>query len=133
MVKQTRLQMIQGIITRLAGSSAAFKGWMITVTSALLGVSINNHKHWLAWLSVYAICVLALLDAYYLALETSYRRLYDEAAAVSDADDDAGLTSWSLHATRLTLGDVVRALKSPSVWAFYASAVIASIVVALSV
>ena len=81
MANQSQLEMIQGIINRLAGNSSAFKGWMVTITAALLGVAINNHKPWLAWLAVYAICVLAALDAYYLALEKAYRSLYVTEAA----------------------------------------------------
>ena len=45
--------MIQGVINRLAGNSSAYKGWMVTITAALLGVAINNHKPVLAWLGVY--------------------------------------------------------------------------------
>ena len=75
MANQARLEMIQGIINRMAGNSSAYKGWMVTITAALLGVAINNHKPLLAWLTVYVVSVLAVLDGYYLALERSYREL----------------------------------------------------------
>ena len=81
MANQARLEMIQGIINRMAGNSSAYKGWMVTITAALLGVAINNHKPLLAWLTVYVVCVLAVLDGYYLALERSYRELYRAAEA----------------------------------------------------
>jgi cytochrome c biogenesis protein CcdA len=122
MANQSQLEMIQGIINRLAGNSSAFKGWMVTITAALLGVAINNHKPWLAWLAVYAICVLAFLDAYYLGLERSYRNLYSQEAAQTAQD------RWSLSAQGPGLATVLAAIKSPSVWPFYGSALIVAII-----
>ena len=123
MANQARLEMIQGVINRMAGNSSAYKGWMVTITAALLGVAINNHKPLLAWLTVYVVCVLAVLDGYYLALERSYRDLYRTAAA-------EGADKWSLGASPASVGKVLAALKSPSIWIFYGSAVIAAIIVA---
>jgi hypothetical protein len=37
-----RLQMIQAVITRLAGNSAAIKGFTVPTLAALLGVSIGQ-------------------------------------------------------------------------------------------
>ena len=122
MANQSQLEMIQGVINRLAGNSSTFKGWMVTITAALLGVAINNHKPWLAWLAVYAICVLAVLDAYYLALERSYRALYTTEAARQDQNQ------WSLAAQPVRPGRVLAAIKSPSVWVFYGSAVVVAII-----
>lgn len=118
--------MIQGVINRLAGNSSAYKGWMVTITAALLGVAINNHKPVLAWLGVYVVCILAILDAYYLALEQSYRDLYKTAA------DDQDANNWSLAATPPGLGGVLKAVLSTSVWPFYASAAGAAIIVAVT-
>jgi hypothetical protein len=126
MANPTRLQMIQAIITRLAGNSGALKGFAVTVVTALLGVSINTHKASYAWLGIYPIVVLGLLDAYYLALERRYRDLYSK--AVDEVD-----TAWGLAAGKATLSDVVKAVGSPSVWAFYGSALVAVAVVALTI
>ena len=126
MANQSRLEMIQGVINRLAGNSSAYKGWMVTITAALLGVAINNHKPVLAWLGVYVVCILAILDAYYLALERSYRDLYRTAAA------ESGANNWSLAATPPGLGGVLKAVLSTSVWPFYLSAAGAAIIVAVT-
>jgi hypothetical protein len=126
MTNQSRLEMIQAIISRLAGNSSAFKGWMVTITAALLGVAINNKNQWLAWFGVYAIVVLALLDSYYLALEKSFRDLYNAAIGQDKSN-------WSLTPVAVKLPNVLKALRSPSVWPFYASALAACVVVALTV
>jgi cytochrome c biogenesis protein CcdA len=125
MANQSQLEMIQGIINRLAGNSSAFKGWMVTITAALLGVAINNHKPWLAWLAVYAICVLAALDAYYLALEKAYRSLYVTEAAQQEKD------RWSLAVAGPGPVKVLAAMKSPSVFPFYGSALIVAVITSI--
>jgi hypothetical protein len=124
MPNPTRLQMIQAIITRLAGNSAALKGFAVTIVTALLGISINAHRTGYAWLAVYPIVVLGLLDAYYLALEQNYRSLYDEAA-------EQGETVWSLAARKASVADVAKAVTSASIWGFYAAAFLAIVLVAL--
>jgi hypothetical protein len=127
MANQSQLEMIQGVINRLAGNSSAYKGWMVTITAALLGVAINNSKPWLAWFAVYTICILALLDSYYLALERSYRELY------STATEHSGQDQWSMSARPVGPSKVLAATISPSVWIFYGSAIVAAVIVGFSV
>ena len=126
MANSTRLQMIQAIITRLAGNSGALKGFSVTIVTALLGVSINAHKPSYAWLGVYPIVVLGLLDAYYLALERLYRSLYNTAVNEDDA-------TWSLSAGKATPIEVAKAVGSPSVWLFYGAALVVVVIVALTI
>ena len=121
-----RLQMIQAVITRLAGNSGTLKGFAVTIVTALLGVSINAHKTSYAWLGTYPVVVLSLLDAYYLALERRYRELYNHAVGEGD-------TAWGLGAGKTTVSNVVRAVGSPSVWAFYGAALVAVVIVAVTI
>jgi len=125
MPNASRLQMIQAIITRLAGNSGALKGFTVTIVTALLGVAINTHKAGYAWLSMYPIVVLGLLDAYYLALERRYRMLYNKAA--TEGDD-----AWNLSAGKVTLAEVFKAIGSPSAWAFYGATVLAVVILAVT-
>jgi len=90
--------------------------------TAVLGFASKDTDRSLAFLAGYVIVVFGLLDAYYLAIERSYRTLYDTAA---DEADDA----WGMAADPATLGRVLKAVGSPSVWPFY----LASLVVALAV
>jgi hypothetical protein len=124
MANSTRLQMIQAIITRLAGNSAALKGFAVTIVTALLGISINTHRASYAWLGAYPVAVLGLLDAYYLALERNYRDLYTTATGQSES-------VWDLAAKKASLADVAKAVRSPSVSVFYAAALLAVVLVAL--
>ena len=124
MVNSDRLQMIQGIITRLAANSGALKGFTVPVVTALLGVGIDKNSERFAWLGIYPVVVFGFLDAYYLALERSYRDLYK--TATTDLDSE-----WSLAVDQATFTQILGAICSPSVWAFYGAALIVVIAVAL--
>ena len=119
-----RLQMIQGIITRLAANSGALKGFAVPVVTALLGVGIDKNSDGFVWLAIYPIIVFGFLDAFYLALEKKYRTLYR--TATTDPD-----TEWSLAAGQANFKDILDSWRSPSVWAFYGAALVTVITVAL--
>jgi SLOG cluster3 family len=124
MPNSDRLQMIQGVITRLAGNSGALKGFAVPVVTALLGVGVDKNNDGFVWLGVYPVIAFGFLDAFYLALEKKYRDLYKK--ATTDPD-----TEWGLAAGKATFMDVLDCLKSPSIWAFYGAALVVVIVVAL--
>jgi hypothetical protein len=119
-----RLQMIQGVITRLAANSGALKGFAVPVITALLGVAVDKNNKGFAWLAIYPVIVFGVLDAYYLALEKKYRDLYKKATTEPD-------TKWGLAADKANWKDVLDSWKSPSVWLFYLAALVVVIAVAL--
>jgi hypothetical protein len=111
MANSVRLQMIQAIITRLAGNSAALKGFTVPTLSALLGVAIGKHHATYAVLAYFVVVAFGVLDAYYLALERAYRSLYT--TAMAEADD-----AWGLAAPGVNLLATLSAVFSPSVYLF---------------
>jgi hypothetical protein len=78
MAIEAHLQMIQAVISRLAGQSTTVKGWSITLTGALLGYGASTRTPLIAFVAGYAVIAFAALDGYYLALERGYRSLYTE-------------------------------------------------------
>ena len=118
-----RLQMIQGVVTRLAANSGALKGFAVPVVTALLGVGIDRNNNGFVWLGIYPVVVFGFLDAYYLALEKRYRALYVK--ATTDPD-----TEWGLAAGRANWKEILDSWRSPSVWAFYGAALVVVIAVA---
>jgi hypothetical protein len=123
-----RLQMIQGVITRLAANSGALKGFAVPVVTALLGVAVDKNSKGFAWLALYPIVVFGFLDAYYLTLEKKYRDLYKKATMAAE-------TEWGLATERLAWQEdfklILDSWRSPSVWAFYGAALVVVIIVAL--
>jgi hypothetical protein len=109
------LQIIQGIITRMAGNSAAVKNACITLNAALLAIYIQNPSTLVVIVVVFALLMFAYLDAKYLALERSYRLVYDEVSKRSI--DDA--TNVFVGITKTSHRSTVGALASWAIWSFY--------------
>jgi hypothetical protein len=119
-----RLKLIQSVIDRMARNSFALKGWTVTLTSALLSLAATRHDHTIAAIAIYVLAAMATLDAYYLALERSYRQLYHQASTQPD-------TEWALQTNKITPADVAHALTSPSILLLYGlslTAILAAII-----
>ena len=70
------LEMVQAVVTRLASNSFILKGWSVTVATALLGFAGSQQVQRLALLALLPALSFWVLDAYYLAQERRYRRLF---------------------------------------------------------
>jgi hypothetical protein len=116
---QTHLQIMQGVIERMAANSSSCKTWCITIVAAILVVVADKEKPQLAWVAALPILLFAALDVYYLAMEKGFRNSYTKFIG-------------KLHAKTLTANDLysvapsqdgsklqIDALKSFSVWGFY--------------
>lgn len=112
----THLQLIHSTIVRLSGQSTTVKGWSVTLTAALLGFGAASTPV-VTSLAVYVILAFAVLDAYYLAMERAYRRLYSR-AATGEAEN------WTLTVDRLTVRDVSAALRSATSMLLYGTSLL---------
>jgi hypothetical protein len=72
MIKE--LEIIQGIINRMANNSFFIKGWVIVLVIVILLLKENKYQ---ASISFIPILVFWFLDAYFLRIERLYRRLYN--------------------------------------------------------
>lgn len=116
--------MIQSIITRIAQNSFLIKGWSVTFAAGLLGLSSADDNADLAWIAVGSVVVFAVLDAYYLAIESKYRDLYARAL-------EPGAPAWALTTAKADASSVLAAMGSPSVWLPHGAALLAALAVAL--
>lgn len=75
------LQMIQGVITRMASNSFSLKTVSVTLTAAVIAYygALSGAKWTVAAGGGAAIAIFWLLDAMYLRLERQFRKLYDAA------------------------------------------------------
>lgn len=76
--KLKHLEMIQGIVNRLAHTSFLLKGWSIVLVSALLAACAKEMPKPLILLAYLPALCFWGLDGYYLMLERLFRRLYDD-------------------------------------------------------
>ncbi len=74
---RTHLEIMQGVIQRMAENSRSCKVWCVTLVSAILVLvaRTGNAEH--ATIALAPIFLLFVLDAYHLALEGGFRESYD--------------------------------------------------------
>jgi hypothetical protein len=70
------IDLLQGIITRLADNSASCKTWCITLVSALLSLAGATHVPAMVAFALVPVVIFGFMDTMYLAQERAYRELY---------------------------------------------------------
>jgi len=126
MADPEHLKLVQAVVTRLAGNSFLLKGWAVTLVAGLTALAKADADRDIAWIACGAIVVFAFLDAYYLAQERAFRRLYE--AAVTDS-----APAWSLTTDRVGPADVIAAIRSFAIWPLYLITGLGSVLVAVGV
>jgi len=86
--KLKHLEMIQGIINRMASNSFLLKGWSLTLVAALSALSANNANPLFALVALLPCLVFWGLDGFFLRQERLYRGLYDEVRVKDPKDID---------------------------------------------
>ena len=71
------LEIMQGVISRMAGNSRSCKVWCVTLVAATLVLVARTGEADHALIAVAPAALLYLLDAYYLMLERRFRNSYD--------------------------------------------------------
>ncbi len=72
------LELIQGVVNRMAQVSFILKGWTVTLVVALFAVVANSTDWRYALFGLVPVSVFWGLDAYYLRQERLFRYLYDK-------------------------------------------------------
>lgn len=121
---QAHLQIMQSVINRMATNSSSCKAWCITLVSAVLVIVAEKGKPNFAYIALLPTFLFFALDAYYLALERSFRTSYNDFVQ-------------KVHAGRVTPDDLFAiqpmgsesahqraALGSFSIWGFYGMLVV---------
>ena len=75
--KVAHLEMIQRVITRMAGNSFLIKGWSVTLVVALFALAAANTNELFVYLAYFPAFMFWALDAYFLRQERLFRKLYD--------------------------------------------------------
>jgi hypothetical protein len=73
------LDLIQGVISRLASNQFLIKGWTLTVAAAVFGFAATQRQWPVALLGVVVAIAFWGLDAYFLRQERLFRHLWVEA------------------------------------------------------
>lgn len=91
--KLAHLEMIQGVITRMASNSFALKGWAVTLVAGLFALSSEDANQFYYLVTYIPIVVFWYLDAYYLCQERMYRNLYEKVRKLDEKDIDFSMNA----------------------------------------
>ncbi|SRR6266404_3820170 len=84
--QRKHLELIQAVITRMAGNSFLIRGWSVTLVSALFALAAKDADRGLVALSYFPCLMFWCLDAFYLSQERKFRSLYDAVRQKSETD-----------------------------------------------
>ena len=113
------LEMVQAVITRMAGNSFLIKGWSVTLVAALFALAAANTSPLFVYLAYFPTFMFWALDAYFLRQERLFRKLYDHVRTSEEAAVDFSMNTqpfardvadtWSVafsHTLRLFHGTI---------------------------
>lgn len=98
--KMKHLEMIQGIISRMANNSFMLKGWAVTLVAGIFALAGKDTDKLYFLVAYIPVIVFWALDAYYLWQERLYRGLYEKVRLKDENEVD-----FSLKASLKEFGD----------------------------
>ena len=91
--KTVHLEMLQGVISRMANNSFLLKGWSVILVSALFALAAAKALALLALLALLPAIAFWILDAYFLRQERLFRKLYDQVRVQKEEDIDFSMNT----------------------------------------
>ena len=87
------LEMIQGVVNRLAGNSSSIRRWSTVLVAALVVAAFTTDTPVVAFIGAGAGIFYWLLDSYYLWQERRFRCLYDQVRKLDPEDVDFAMAT----------------------------------------
>ena len=84
--KLKHLELVQGVINRMAQCSFLLKGWSVILLSGLFALAAKETNPLFVYLAYLPVIAFWILDGYYLYQERLYRKLYGEVRQTSPQD-----------------------------------------------
>ena len=86
--KLKHLELIQGVINRMAHNSFLLKGWSVTLISALFALAAKDSNQFFIYLAYFPCVTFWSLDGFFLWQEKMYRKLYEKVSTSSPESID---------------------------------------------
>jgi len=115
--KLKHLEMIQNVISRMAGNLFFLRGWTITLLAALLAIfSQNINTEYVVYLLI-LIFIFWVLDGYFLSQEKLFRDLYNHVRTLSEDQIDFSMDITEFK--KLKKNTIIYVMFSPTLLIFY--------------
>ncbi len=125
------MNLLHGIINRLANNSASCKTWCLTLVSALVSLAGATHVPGIVTFALVPVVIFGFMDTMYLAQEKAYRDLYTSTA---NAIRDGSYVLGNVYEASAPIGfcRVCSALASWSIFPVYAGMILAYLIAYLA-
>lgn len=90
--KHKHLEMIQGVINRMAHNSFLLKSWSVVLVSALFALSAKDKNGYLVPLAYFPAIAFWVLDGYFVRQERLFRKVYDHVRCLDEASIDYSMS-----------------------------------------
>jgi hypothetical protein len=118
------LDMLQAVITRMAGNQFTCRAWSVALGTAVIGYAVSKDgKPAMAILALLPAICFWIQDAYYLGLERAFRKKFTDAVA------DGDKISLFDFAITPKPGDFIKAFFRPAVLLVHLPVVLLAIIV----
>jgi hypothetical protein len=88
MSREKHLELVQGVINRMAGNSFQLKGWSVVLVSALFALAADNVRVYFVFVAYFPAIAFWVLDGYFLRQERMYRELYNAVRQQAEPESD---------------------------------------------
>ncbi|MCM1566902.1 MAG: hypothetical protein NC238_13390 [Dehalobacter sp.] len=115
-IKVAHLNMIQGVINRMANNSFMLKGWSVVLVSALFALAAKDAEILFVYLAYLPTIVFWGLDGYFLRQERLFRKLYDNVRILPENEINFSMNTSSLEKN---VDSWISVVFSKTIWPFY--------------
>lgn len=91
--KIRHLEMIQGVINRMASNSFMLKGWAVTLVAGIFALAAKDADKLYFLVAYIPVIIFWGLDSYYLLQEKLYRELYKKVCLLDEKEIDFSLSA----------------------------------------
>ena len=95
--KLKHLELIQGVVNRLATDSFRVKGWAVVLVTALFVLLAMEDRIGVGYIALVPVLVFWGLDGYYLWQERLFRALYDRVRVLDESEVDFSMATASFR------------------------------------
>ena len=128
--KNLYLQMIQGIVNRMASNSFMLKGWAVTLIAGIFALASKDSDKMYFLIAYIPIIIFWGLDAYYLMQERLFRNLFDGVRCINDSEIDFSMDTSEY--TDKTTHYVSCILSATELWFYLPLALLSAAIIILT-
>ena len=128
------IDLIQGVINRMANNSFLLKGWLISLIAVVLALSkdslLSCHSNLTLLILCFPIIIFWYLDAFFLQREKCYRELYDWVIK-NRMTSNENLYSLDFRPHKKNVKSIFRIMFSQTLFPFYGLAFLLLIILTI--